>query len=472
MIGGTQVISAPAETQPLSTATHETDRARLTRLFMSLDQSSFTARHIKLYAIVIFAHLTDGLDLLMIGVVLPGITATFKLNPQQAGFFASSVFFGMMLGAIAITYIADRVGRKRTILFCVAAYTLASFATAFAWSYRSILVLHFLQGLALGAEVPLALTYILEFVPARRRATLASFALFPWQFAGLLAAVTAMVVIPAFGWRGMFVLTGVVGVIAFTLLMRIPESLRHLADRGDISGVERLVRLFSSVDPENIPSPEISDVEPLRMKLGDILRGGYLRFTLGAWIMSVTWGMAFFGMTVWLPSIMIRSGFTQWHSFGYTAAITGVGAIGVGLSGVVSDIIGRRAAIAASFFLGGASMIAWGHASTGPEVLVLGMLTALFGTGGVAGCLFTYISEIYPTHLRANASGFAGAWQRIGGMVAAPFLGYLIGAHGSMYESFVLLGIILFIGGLAALFLTVETREKSLEEITEGILER
>jgi putative MFS transporter len=198
----------------------------------------------------------------------------------------------------------------------------------------------------------------------------------------------------------------------------------------------------------------------------DILRGRYLRVTLGAWLMCAAWGIAYFGMSVWLPSMLMKMGFSQMHSFGYTAAITGVGAAGVMVSGVLMDIFGRRATMAGGFFIGGVSMMAWGTATTPTGILLFGMLTAFAGTGGVAGCLFTYITEVYPTRFRASGSGLAVLWQRVGGAFA---LGVLVGAGGSVLRSFVLLGSTLFVGGLAALLLTYETRGRSLEDITADL---
>lgn len=458
---GIAVSQRPAET----TAALDGKSARL---FASLDQSAFTKRHAWLYTVIMLAHLTDGFDLLMLGVVLPGIIVTFKLTPPQAGFFASSVFFGMTVGAISITYLADRIGRKKAILLCISLYSVLSLLAGFAWDYTSVVTIRFLQGIGLGAEVPIVLTYLLEFVPARRRGVLSAGAISLWQFAGLFAALTAMVIIPAFSWRGMFIAAAIVSFVLIAVLAYMPESVRYLLGRGKVAEAERLVRSFSSVDPDIVRHETNRSALP-KARIQDILRGRYLRCTLGAWIMSVSWAMAYFGMSVWLPSILIRMGFTQLHSFAYTAAITGVGASGVMLSGVFMDWIGRRATTAACFLIGGASMIAWGLSTTSTGILFFGMLTTFTGTGGVAGCLFTYICEIYPTQFRANGSGLATAWQRIGGMVAPTVLGVLVGAKGNVFSSFVLLGVILIIGGIAALVLTYETRGKTLEQITEHL---
>jgi MFS transporter, putative metabolite:H+ symporter len=440
---------------------------REARLLASLDQSKFTRKHWWLYAALTLTHLTDGFDLLMIGVVLPGIAATFKLTPTEAGLLGSSAFVGMALGAVTITYLADQFGRKKALLLCVFLYGVLSLVAAVAWDYYSILITRLIQGVGIGAEMPLVLTYLMEFVPVRRRGVSSAATISLWQFAGLFAALAAIVIVPAFTWRGMFVLGAIPVLVMMIVLFLIPESIRYLVHRNRLEEAEQIVKRFSSVDPATVrvePKPT-----PARIELGDILRGKYLRCTLGAWIMSVAWSMAFFGMSVWLPSLLMRSGFTLVHSFAYTAAITAAGAAGVFMSGIFMDWLGRRTAMTLGFFLGGLSMIAWGLSTTPALILTFGLLTAFVGTGGVAGCLFTYICEIYPTEFRATGAGFSIAWQRIGGIIAPTALGLLVGTQSSAFGSFVLLGGLLIVGAIVAIALTYETGGKTLEQITVGL---
>lgn len=445
------------------------DIAKEVRLFASLDQSAFTNRHAWLYIVITLTHLTDGFDLLMIGVVLPGIVAAFKLTPPEAGFLASSVFLGMTVGAITITYLGDLIGRKKALLICVVLYGVLGLLAAAAWDYRTILTMRLLQGLGLGAEIPLVVTYLLEFVPMRRRGLLAATTISLWQFAGLFAALAAILIIPAFSWRGMFVLGAIPALVLAVILAYLPESVRYLLHRNRVVEAEQIVRCFSSIDPDKVVVQAKATQAPASVRLRDILRGKYLRYTLGAWIMSMSWAMAFFGMAVWLPSILMHIGFTQVHSFTYTAAITGAGGTGVFLSGISMDWLGRRATMASCFIVGGLCMIGWGFSTTPRSILLFGMVTAFTGIGGVAGCLFTYICEIYPTQFRATGAGLATAWQRIGGIIAPSILGLLIGAKGAVFGSFGLLGINLIIGGIAAVALTYETRGKSLERISTDL---
>lgn len=439
---------------------------REAQLLASLERSAITAPRVWLYIVTTLIHATDGFDLLMIGLIVPGVVVTFKLNAHQAGFFASSVFLGMTIGALFVSYLADVIGRKKAILLTVGCYGLLSLVAAFAWSYSSALVFRFLQGVGLGGEVPLVITYLLEFLPAKRRGLLTSCAFSAWEFSGLFAAIVAIFVVPTFGWRGMFVV-GAILAFFFLILFAVflPESVRSLIRRGRMTDAAAVVRRYSTVDPSTITDAETRVLSDGNIKFGDFFKGRYLRYTLGSWIMSLCWAMAFFGIYAWLPSILVRMGFSEIRSFAYTAAIAG--AIGVGeiLCGFFMQLVGRRVAMIVCFTLGGISMIAWGFMTSAVGVVALGMVTSFFNGGGVSGCLFTYIGEIYPTRFRATGAGLSTVWQRIGGIIAPTVLGFLLGAHGKPFISFLFLGIILLIGALAAITLMYETEGKPLEQI-------
>jgi putative MFS transporter len=140
---------------------------RVSRLLASMDQSNFSKRHAALYATVIFFHFFDGFDVLMMGTVLPGIRTTFNLTSVQGGVLVSSTFIGMLIGAVMIPMLADQIGRKRALFLAIAWYAVFSLVAATATSYNELFIVRLLEGVGLGAEVPLVFTYVVEFVPTR-----------------------------------------------------------------------------------------------------------------------------------------------------------------------------------------------------------------------------------------------------------------------------------------------------------------
>lgn len=434
------------------------------QLTAALDGSDFTYRHLALYLLVVLGHTFDGFDINMLGLVLPGIGAEFHVPPIALGYLASSVFTGMLVGSVVIGMLADRLGRKNALIFAVGFYGITSLAAAFAWSYNSLVAIRVVEGFGLGAEVPLVFTYLSEFMPRSHRGILLASSVFFWQGASFIAALAATVVVPAYGWRGMFVLGVIPSAILVILFLWLPESVRFLLAHGRTDEAELITRRLTKLDPVSLPQPALPP-PGAEARLGDLLRGGYLRATLSIWIMQFCGGAVFAGLAVWLPSLLVRMGFPVVRSFLFTAAITGAGAIGNIGAGLLLDRIGRRRTLAIFFVVGGMLMFVWGLAESATAVVLIGACTAFFGAGGAGGPLFTYTSEVYPTRYRGAGTGWAAGWQRIGGIVAPIVLGGMLAAGGSGYKLFATMGLSLLAGGVAVLLLGFETRGKSLEQI-------
>ncbi len=441
------------------------------QIIEALNRSSFTRRHLAFYMTIVFCHFFDGFDIQMMGFALPGIIGEFKLTPGQAGFLASSVFTGMLLGGIIVGTLADSIGRKNALIFAIVTYGLMGLCAGLAPSYESLVAIRVVQGFGLGAEVPLVFTYLSEFLPARRRGMLIASIVAFWQASSFGAALLAIYVIPIYTWRGMFLIAAIPVAVLLVFVLRMPESIRFLLLRGRMKEAEAIVRRFSDVDPSGIEVAVTVHAEP-PAKLKDLASAGYLRTTAALWLMQFCGGAVFIGMLVWLPSIFVKMGFSLVRSFIYTAAITASGALGNVVGGGLLDRIGRRPTLGGAFIVGGVLMLAWGYAATETALLMLGCATTFFAFGAAGGPLFAYTSEVYPTRFRATGTGWAAGWQRVGGIVAPMALGYILANGGGNFLFFAVLSATLLIGGLAMLLLGYETKGRSLEQIQSDLSAR
>jgi putative MFS transporter len=267
----------------------------------------------------------------------------------------------------------------------------------------------------------------------------------------------------------MFVIGAFPVAILLILILRMPESIRYLLLRGRHAEAQALARKFSDLNPSDIVIPaEAVRTEP-KARLSDLARAGYLRTTAALWLMQFCGGAAFIGMLVWLPSIFVKMGFSLVRSFVYTAAVTAAGALGNVAGGFLLDRIGRKPTLSGAFILGGLLMLAWGCAASETSLLVLGCMTTFFAFGAAGGPLFAYTSEVYPTRFRATGTGWAAAWQRLGGIAAPSALGYVLASGVGNFSFFALLSATLLVGGLAMLLLGYETRGRSLEQIQSDL---
>src|SRR5882757_9812275 len=189
-----------------------------------IDQQPVGGFQIKLLLTCAAVLFLDGFDTQAIGYVAPALAREWGLTKGALGPVFSAGLFGLMIGALIFGPLADRVGRKKIIIFSTLAFGLGTFATAFVSDVNTLLAIRFLTGLGLGGAMPNAVAMTSEFSPHRRRATMVMI-----MFCGLLAAA----LIPQFGWRSVFVVGGLAPLLLVPILMlRLPESVRFLALTG------------------------------------------------------------------------------------------------------------------------------------------------------------------------------------------------------------------------------------------------
>ncbi|QRP43649.1 MFS transporter [Amycolatopsis sp. FDAARGOS 1241] len=433
-----------------------------------LDESEFTARHLRIYVTVLIGHFLCGFVINLTGVILPGVIKTFHLTSEAAGAFSSALFAGMLVGAAVAGTVSDRFGRKVPLAITVMVYAVFSLAAVFAPSFGTLVTFRALQGIGLGAEIAVVLPYIAEFVPSRHRGPLVTAATAAWLIGLPTAAAVGTAVVPAFGWRAMFVIATVPVVVGVFMLATLPESVRYLLRRGRTQAAEVVVGALcrGTTAPAQHAGPEpLAESGTLRT----LVARNYVRYTIAIWFMEVCAGAFLYGLSSWLPSVLEKQGVDLLKSFGYTAIITAAGVVGALLAGQLINRIGRRVVLGGAFVLSGLFCLAWGTTAATAAVVILGSLATFFGSGLAGSTLFAYASELYPTASRATGLGWAAAWQKVGGLIMPVLVGFVLALHASQFLFFLLFGVISILAGIAALVATFETRGRTVEQITREI---
>ena len=171
----------------------------------------------------------DGFDTQAIGYVAPALAKEWGLTKAALGPVFSAGLFGLMIGALTFGPLADRIGRKKIIVFSTLAFGIGTLATAFVHDVNSLLAIRFLTGLGLGGAMPNAIAMTSEFNPRRRRATMVMIMFCGFSVGAALGGFLAAGLIPQFGWRSVFVVGGIVPLLLVPVLaMRLPESVRFL----------------------------------------------------------------------------------------------------------------------------------------------------------------------------------------------------------------------------------------------------
>jgi putative MFS transporter len=396
-----------------------------------LDRLPFTRQHTRLVVGSGFGWALDAMDVGLISFVMAALAVQWSLSPTELSWIASIGFVGMALGATLGGLLADRIGRRQVFAVTLLVFGLATGAAALSWSVGALLVFRFLIGLGLGAELPVASTLVSEFAPVRLRGRVVVALEAFWAVGWLLAALIGYLVVPRGddGWRWALAIGAVPALYTVVVRRGLPESVRFLELRGRVDEAEAAVRRFeeaAGVPP--VPSPLPEPVTPPGP--GALWAPGSRRSTAALWTVWFSINFAYYGAFIWLPTLLVASGFSLVRSFGFTLVITLAQLPGYAVAAVLIEWWGRRPTLAL-FTLGsalGAGLFAGADGET--AVLVTGMVLSFFNLGAW-GALYAVTPEVYPTVLRATGAGAAAGFGRIASIVAPLCVPPLLGRGGS-----------------------------------------
>jgi MFS transporter, AAHS family, 4-hydroxybenzoate transporter len=382
---------------------------------------SFQVRVLLLCAAVLFI---DGYDTQAIGYVAPVLMRDLGIARAALGPVFSSGLFGLMLGALLLGPIADRVGRKRVILISTIAFGLCTLATMAARDVNSLLALRFLTGLGLGGAMPNAIALTAEFSPHRRRATMVMAMFCGFSVGAALGGVIAAALMPAHGWQAVFFVGGVLPIaLAPLLAVSLPESVRFLALRGTADDAVRLLlQRLASETP--VPAGARFGVREDRLAgtpVAHLFSDGRGAVTVLFWVVFFTSLLDLYLLSNWLPTVLTDGGASI-----STAALIGAllqvgGVLGAFVLGSVIDRFSFRA-LALTYLGAALSVAAIGYASHATVPAALVVFCAGFCIVGGQIAANALAANYYPTPIRSTGVGWALGIGRIGSIVG-PLIG-------------------------------------------------
>jgi putative MFS transporter len=277
-----------------------------------------TRFHLRIASILGVGTFFDSFDALVLSVALTAILSSLGAPLSVAGLLIAAGYVGQIVGAVLFGVVSERAGRKVAFVAASALFGALSVVSALAWNAESLMVFRLLQGIGLGAEVPVAAAMFNEFVRARARGriVLVYESLFVWGILGatLVGAVFLSVFPPEDAWRYLFLLGGVPVLTAVWAWFRLPESPRHLVHRGDLEQAEAVVaemeasaRRGGHVLEE--PSPRtVAPVAEPPTRFGELFSPAYRTRTLTLWCVWFTTFLPLGGFTSWMPALLTRVG--------------------------------------------------------------------------------------------------------------------------------------------------------------------
>jgi MFS family permease len=428
-----------------------------------LAKARVTRFHWRLGATMGALTLFDGYDTFNPAYVIHYVLLPWSLKPGQAGFLVSSGLIGFLIGAAVHGVVADRIGRRMTLLgglWIASVFTLAT--PVLGTSFRPFCTIRFLTGLGLGVLLPLATTYINELTPRHVANTYAIWGVgLGWALGGSLAGLVGVFVTPHYGWKSLYW----IGCFSFLLIpilyVTLPESVKYLALRGR---TEEIKTILARLRPEhagryrNARMP-LDSPATTGSAMTTLLSEGYRRTTLSIWTAAFFCLFCIFGLSGWIPTVMLQRGESFAASFGFGALMQIAGFLGGLACGYISDRRGsRRLMIIIWWGLGAASVFTLVLFNN--HVINLSFVAAagFFIIGGQF-VLNNFTANVYETRVRATAVGMELSVGRVGAILGPWVAGLLQQVYAGPTAMFLAIA---FAGLIAAVAMAVARRENEL----------
>jgi putative MFS transporter len=429
----------------------------------------------KIFLIGGLGYMFDAWDVALNGFLTPLVGAEFVLSSGQKGLVATANLIGMAVGAVIWGTVADRIGRKKAFSVTLLLFAFFSVLGALSPNVETFLLLRFLAGIGLGGCIPVDYAIVSEFSPRRHRGRVLSAMDGWWPVGTTLAAVTATLLVPVSGnWRWMLVLMILPALLLFWVRRGVPESPLYLVRKGREAEARAVIddlvrRTGAAPEPYSVPPAVVEDTRGGAIAAAfDQLRRVWAfspRITAVAWSLFISVMLVYYAALSWMPSILRAQGFGQIAAFASTALMNATGIVGVALAVLLVDKVGRKRIIVIAGPLAALSLVVFSLLLDSPVGAVVAI--GAFGMFAlvVIPVMYAYVSELYPTELRASGFGWASSSSRAVTGFAPLLFGSVLWPVLGLPLTFTVLGVLVVAAVVFMMVGAPETRGRELDRI-------
>jgi AAHS family 4-hydroxybenzoate transporter-like MFS transporter len=433
-----------------------------------IDSSGFSRLQWIVLILCFWIIFLDGYDIAAIAYAAPMLVDEWQIEKSQLSIAMSAALFGLAAGSLFVGPLADRLGRKPTLILMVFVFGLFTLLTILSASLTTLTILRFVTGIGLGAAMPSAITLLSEYSPSRRRTVIVSAMLCAFPLGAAIGGVSAGILMPLYGWHALFWLGGISPLLlCIALFFLMPESVHYLALR---KGQEkRVIAILSKISkkPESLKQLDLATAQVPKNKemKGNIsqLFQQHGIVTLLLWMSCFMSMLVFYMVVNWMPLLLKESGLSI-EQFSIISALFPLGGgIGSILIGWVMDHREPNITLAGCYFLAG--ILAYGISVAVHQlgsIWILGTLIFFMGflSGGGQSALASLSAAYYPTHCRATGVGSMYGIGRFGAIAGVFVGGELLRQHYMATTIFSTLIIPAGIVGMALVYKYLYTRRK------------
>lgn len=401
-----------------------------------VDNAKFNSFHWMMLILTAIVLIFDGYDVFIYGALLPKLMEEWQLDAITAGALGSYALFGMMFGAFVFGSLADKFGRKNTIIACLVLFSITTFLNGFATNPTEFGIYRFIAGLGMGGVMPNAVALITEYAPKRMKNMLVTIMFSGYAVGGMLAAGLGIVLIPQFGWPSVF-FVGITPLILLPIfIIYMPDSPAFLIKAKN---QKTLARVSKALNPQGNYAQDDNFMMPEhhteKGHFTDLFKNNRFFTTIMFWLAFFCCLLLVYAITGWLPKLMMKAGFPLGSSLSLLLVLSFGSIFGALAGGYLADKYNPRTILMIFFIVAAISIALLGQLNS---FLILNIFVAIAGatTIGTQIVLYAFVAQNYPTSIKSTGIGWASAVGRTGAIFGPMLGGVLMAANVPLTTNF------------------------------------
>lgn len=419
-----------------------------------IDNGRLSPLQITVVAITVLLNAIDGFDVLSISFAAPGIAKEWGTAQSTLGIVMSMELIGMAIGSFLLGGVADRYGRRTTLLGCLITMTAGMYLVTTAENTIQLSIWRVFVGLGIGGILSCVNAVVAEFTNTRVRGLCISIMVIGYPLGGAFGGLTVSHLLLSHDWRSIFYLgTFLTGLLIPAVYFFVPESVYWHCEKQPKGALEKINRTLARMH-----FPAVTNLPPLPDKgrsqsLTAIFSSSLARNTFilcAAYFLHIT---TFYFILKWSPKVVFDMGFHPstagqvlvWLSFG--------GALGGALFGLMTTRVDLKKLTMAIMVLAAIFVAVFGRTSADiSQIKLLSGFAGFFCNAGISG-LYSILAIAFPTHLRATGTGFVIGFGRAGAVLSPIIAGFLLQAGANLPTVALFMGIGSLLAAVTLFFL-------------------
>lgn len=390
-----------------------------------LDESNFGRTHWLMFILCLFIISFDGYDLFVYGPMVPVLMKQWGLNPAQAGIIGTYSLIGMGFGSLLFGRLGDKIGRKKMIVVSATLFSTAMAATGLTNGPSTFGICRFFAGLGIGGSFPNVVALLSEYSPIHKRQQMVASVMSGMNIGGVCAAAVGIWLYPIFGWRSVFIVGAFPLLLLPVMVTLIPETPGKYISGNRIQDLKKVLKRFQpNLSFENNTTFEFNKASD-KSPVGLLVQEKRAFSSIMIWAMYFVSYYIIFGVSVWLPKLMLNAGFNWGSSVSFLMTVNLAGVIGSNLGGMAADKIGAKKTTIIMFVMAFCAISLIG-VSTNFYIATIIVFIGSFGFMGGQNVAHGYAASFYPPTMRSTAMGFCFTAGRLGGILGPALIGVLM----------------------------------------------